>query len=92
MFVSLRSHHMCKLSCVFLKEHGIVFTCSYPLSVSFPYVYFIFPLCEPWQFVKGGYLLELSTFVNSVFISKHFKVALRENVHKAEAFLHSLLL
>ena len=51
-----------------------------------------FSLCEPWQFVKGLYQLELSTPANSVSISKNFKVAVRENVHKAAAFLHSLLL
>ena len=70
-----------------------MFSCSYPLPVSFSQVYFTyFPLCEPWKFVKGGYQLELSTLVNIVAISKNFKVAVRENVHKVTAFLHSLLL
>ena len=68
-----------------------MFTCSYPLPVSFSCVYFInFPLSEPWKFVKGGYQLELSTLVNSAAISKHFKVAVRESVHKEAAFLHAL--
>ena len=93
MFVSLRIHPMCPLSCAFIKKHGIVFTCSYPLPVSFSCVYFVnFPLCEPGKFVKGGYQLELSTLVNSVAISKLFKVAVTENVHKEAAFFHSLLL
>ena len=34
--------------------------------------------------------MELSTLVNSVAISKHLKVAVRENVHKEAAFLHAL--
>ena len=80
-----------KIVIAFLKKHGIVFTCSYPLLFSFSCVY-SFPLCEPWQSVKGGYQLELSTLVNSVTISKHFKVTVRENVQDEDTFLHPLLL
>ena len=44
----LRIHPVCKLSCVFLKKHVIVFTCSYPLPVSFPCVYLSFsPYLSP---------------------------------------------
>ena len=84
MFVSLRIHPVCKLSCAFLKKHIIVFTCSYPLPVSFPCVYLsFFPLSNLLS-VRAH--LELRTLVNSVSISKHFKVAVRENVHKVAAF------
>ena len=73
MSVSLRIHPMCKLSWAFLKKHGTVFTCSYPLPVNFSCAYFInFPLWDPWKFVKGGYLSELSTRVNSaVMMAPH---------------------
>ena len=51
---------------LFLKKHGTVLTCSYPLPVNFSCVYFInFPLWDPWKFVKSGYLSELGTPVNS---------------------------
>ena len=51
---------------LFLKKHGTVLTCSYPLPVNFSCVYFTnFPLWDPWKFVKTGYLSELGTPVNS---------------------------
>ena len=81
----LRIHPMCKLSCVFLKKHVIVFTCSYPLPVSFPCVYLsFFPHMSPGNSLRVHTIH--STSVNSVSISRHFKVAVRENVTGRQHF------
>ena len=64
MFVSLRIHPMCKLPCAFLNKHGIVFTCSHALPVSFSCVYVIFPLrwalviCHGWVSVGAQHPCE----------------------------------
>ena len=57
MFVSLRIHPVCKLSCAFLKKHIIVFTCSYPLPVSFP--------CVSLSFFPLSNLLSVSSALKS---------------------------
>ena len=61
------------------------------LLASLVFTLLIFPSVSLGNLLRVG-ISWSSALVNSVAISKHFKVAVRENVHKEAAFFHSLLL